>query len=223
MSCSPGFPVTTFSRRLVLALLLPLAVTGTARSQDTASVDPGTEPWSVLELLRYQAGFRDSLQARDVYKLLFQASMGVEHLLTDTAAVGAYLEVELAGIDSQGFGEPLLERISPDGGMVRVNLRPFRALNLPPRLLVKAMFASAAETLPDTVVFYSWWATYVSLVHSGVLGPAPADLGEWVERLRGGDLVAAHHSPAYERRNRPAYRVVRRSVILPLLNSLGIP
>jgi hypothetical protein len=222
MNCDPVLRRRRCVTGFVLFLIVLPVATHSMPAQDTSSIDPGADRWSVLSLLRYQAGMRTSILARDVYKLLYQASMGAEHLLTDTAGVRAYLAEELSGIDSGFATEPLLERISPDGEMVRVNLRPFRALNLPAESLVQAMFTSAAETVADTALLYRWWDDYSSLVGHGVISPAPEDMVEWDGRVRRGQIGPFHHSEAYEMANRPAYRVVRRDVILILLNNLGI-
>jgi hypothetical protein len=205
-----------------LVLLLQLLTQLPVRGQDSAPADPGGESWSVMTLLRYQQRLHPGMQARDVYKLLYQAAFGVEHLLTDTAGVKAFLKQELAHTDTGSGPEPLLERISPDGRMVRVNLRPLRALNFPADSLVEAMFTSAAETIADSMLFHRGWNEYVALVRYGLL-PAPADLAEWTRRVADGELGPAHHSAGYVEANRPSYRVVRRDRLVPMLNNSGIP
>lgn len=202
-------------------LLLSLALQN-AGAQPVPPVDQVKVSWSLKQLLEYHLAARSEMRARDVYKLFYQAAFGVEHLLTDTAGVRAYLLEELDGLDTLSLSEQLLERISIDGEMVRVNLRPFKALNLPPELLVQAMFRSAAETRPDTLLFYEWWLEYSSLLRSGLIGPVPADLQEWDRRVQEGDLSPAHHSELYWKAYRPAYRVVRRVVVESILQEQGV-
>lgn len=79
--------------------------------------------WSVKQLVEYHQQLRPDLQVQDVYKILYQANFGVEHILTDTAGVRTYVLEELASMDTTDRSEPLLERISTSGEMVRVNLR----------------------------------------------------------------------------------------------------
>jgi hypothetical protein len=191
--------------------------------QIAATVDPGADRWSVLTLLRYQSGLRKEMAARDVYKLLYQAAFGVEHLLTDTAGVRAYLDEELSRVENDPGSEPLLERISPDGRMLRVDLRHYKALHLSPDSLVRVMFASAAETIADTALFYTWWNEFASLVRYRLISPEPEGMAEWIRRVEQHELGPVHHSEAYVKNHRPAYRVVRRDVIIPMLHTLGIP
>ena len=206
----------------VAVLLLLSLVPQNTGAQPVPPVDHAKEPWGMKRVLERHLAARREMRARDVYKLFYQAAFGVEHLLTDTAGVRAYLLEELSGLDTLTVGEDLLERISMDGEMVRVNLRPFKALNLPPDLLVQAMFRSAAETRPDTLLFYRWWHEYTSLLWSGLIGPIPADLQEWDRRVQEGDLSPVHHSEPYMKAYRPAYRVVRRAVIESILQEQGV-
>jgi hypothetical protein len=74
------------------------------------------------------------------------------------------------------------------------------------------MFRSARETPPDTVLFYRQWNEFVALVEYGLLVLPREDVAMWNVRVVGGEIGAFHHSEEYKKANRPAYRVVRRSV-----------
>jgi hypothetical protein len=110
------------------------------------------------------------------------------------------------------MGEPLMERISLENEIVRVNLRPFKALNLDPSLLVKVMLQSARETSADTMMFYREWNEFSSLVRFELLQFSVEDLKLWNEKVEGGRFETVHHSPNYVAADKPAYRVVRRDV-----------
>jgi len=155
---------------------------------------------------------RPKIQVQDVYKLLYQANFGIEHLLTDTAGVREYLFDELATMDTTNHGEQLIERISTTDEIVRINLRPFKQLQLDPEKLVRVMFLSASETKPDTEGLYHDWNEFASLVRYGFLNFPGADVEEWDARVAAGKLQPAHHSQKYGELYKPAYRVVRRSV-----------
>lgn len=170
------------------------------------------ERWGVKRLVEFHQARHPNLHVQDVYKLLYQSCFGVEHILSDSSEVAAYLTKELASVDSALSGEPLLERISSENDFVRVNLRPFKALNLDPVLLVKTMFQSARETIPDTLMFYRLWNEFSALVRYGLLNFPVADLKVWDEKVGGGTIQPVHHSAEYAAANRPAYRVVKRTV-----------
>jgi hypothetical protein len=86
------------------------------------------------------------------------------------------------------------------------------------------MFQSGRETIPDTILFYRLWNEFSALVRFGLLKFSSDDLKVWLARLdgssevvrdaevEGGTIVPVHHSPEYSVVNRPAYRVVRRSI-----------
>jgi hypothetical protein len=185
---------------------------GLAALQIYAQTPAPSDHWGVLELVEYHQQLRPRLQVQDVYKLLYQANFGVEHFLTDTAGVRKYLFDELATMDTTSQGEQLIERISPTDEIVRINLRPFKQLQLDPEKLVQAMFLSASETKPDTEGFYHDWNEFTSLVRYGFLKFPVNDVQEWDARVSAGNLQPPHHSRQYMELYKPAYRVVKRTV-----------
>ena len=152
-------------RRVSLRSLLPFFLILRGGAQSQFSIDH----WSVKRLVEYHQQLRPQMQVQDVYKMLYQANFGVEHILTDTAGVRTYVLEELALMDTTDRSEPLLERISTSGEMVRVNLRPFKAMNLNPEALLQLMYRSAVETRPDTLTFYREWNEFCELVRYDLL------------------------------------------------------
>ena len=106
-------------------------------------------------------------QARpqDVYKLIFQGVYGVGHIITGKAK--EYLWEEAGRIPLEGYPErPLIEPVSPDGSMVRVNLRPFLRMNLSLDGLFRVMMASA-DVKGDEEKFIELWDVFVCMVEKG--------------------------------------------------------
>ena len=205
----PGCDTPIHVQFTLLALLLAMLLPASTIAQDTQ-----VEPWSVKRLLEYQQSLNDSLQVQDVYKLIYQASFGPEHLMADSVVLERYLLEELASMDTVARRvEDLIERISPQGQMVRVNLRPYSRLALSPGLLVSIMTESARQTMPDTLMFYRHWNEFCSLVLYGLLDYPLSDLEKWDAQVQHGDIPAVHHSAQYRRSNSPAYRVARSSVV----------
>jgi hypothetical protein len=186
-----------------------------------AQTNPEPPRWSTKTLVEFHQQHHPQLKAQDVYKLFYQSAFGVEHILADSADVTAYLVNELSSIDTAIPGEPLLEQISLEGGLVRVNLRPFKALNLDPLLLVKVMFLSARETIPDTILFYRLWNEFSALVRFGILKSPFDDIKEWDANIAEGGIKPVHHSLEYSSVNKPAYRVVRRKAFETALGKIS--
>jgi len=205
--CTSNIPPAGSPRALLTIVLLTLTFP-LARGQSEQDVPR----WSVQRLVQYHLEHHPRLSVEDVYKLLYEASFGVRHILTDSSAALVDLEHEMASLDSIPAGETLLEPISIHDDMVRVNLRPFKLLNLSPPLLVKVMFQSARETLPDTLLFNRLWNEFSALVKYGLLRLPETEVEAWDAKVEKGQTPPVHHSPEYTSANHPAYRVVRRSI-----------
>lgn len=174
-------------------------------------------PGDPAPLIRHHLDRYPLMGVQDVYKMLYQGEFGVGHLLGDGKGARRYLLEELATMDTTDRGEELLEPVSADGGMVRVNLRPFRRLGHSPDLLLQAMTATVAGTNGDTARFVTGWHSFAASACAEQFDQA--ELRQWDERVRRGEIVIAHHSPRYTGAYRPAYRVCRRSAIEALLGA----
>ena len=188
--------------------------------QIVAAEAESSEPWSVKQLVEYHQSIKQSLRVQDVYKLLYQANFGVEHILSDRASVLSLLRDELSSLDD--IQEPLLERISTTDETVRVNLRQFKTLNLDPSGLVEVMFRSAEEYRPDTLMFHRQWNEFSALVRYGMLDFPIGEVKEFDERIAEGKLNPVHHSDEYAKLNKPAYRVVRWNFLEQQLGPLQL-
>jgi len=95
------------------------------------------------------------MEARDVYKLLFQAVLGAEHAVRDEAAARDWLYREQREMGG-GPSEPVLDPLSPDGRLVRVHLRPYLAAGGDPEALLRAFVRTANEWrgAPETLRTY---------------------------------------------------------------------
>ncbi len=168
------------------------------------------EPWGVQKLIGFHQEMYEFMQVQDVYKLLYQANFGVGHILSDSLSTLRRLEAETEMLGVPHPDELLMERISGDGEIIRVNLRPFKATNLTPATLVECMFRSTIDA--DTLSFVRQWNEFFAMVRYGVLAFPVADAEAWNTRVARGDFSPVSHSDAYRRAYTPAYRVVRRSV-----------
>lgn len=187
-------------------ILLVFILPSFAAAQHVPEPEPSS--WSVLKLVQFHLSIKQNLAVQDVYKMLYQANFGVEHLLSDTANVRSYLLKEMATMDTTVEGETLVERISTDGEVVRINLRPFRKENRDPELLLRVMFASAAARKPDTLLFLRQWREFRDLVRYGLLNFPISEVERLSAAVEAGEIAPMHHSAEYKVANRPAYRVV---------------
>lgn len=189
-----------------LASLAFLAVTilvsaGCSRSSD-----------SILPVLKQHLQRYPDMEAEDIYKLVHQAAMGNGHLFTDTAGAKLYLLNELDEVEADTT-EPLIEPLSPDGRIVRMNLRPFKARGGDADQLFDAMIRSANtfEQRPDDLE--RWWTEILDEAEYGTIPSDRTSLQALFDRVKAEGFPARHHSETYEVAYQPAYRVLLKEFV----------
>lgn len=147
------------------------------------------------------------LQLVDLYKLLYQASVGSEHAVSNEEAVRTWLERELATM-GPGPSEPLVDPISPSGEIVRVHLRPYVEAGRDSEELLEAFLRTAREVQGSTDLLQQLGDVAVDMARMDLLPPELGSIGELLQRMERDGFPAAHHSSTFRRLYRPAYRVV---------------
>ena len=159
------------------------------------------------DYLREQAELHPAMEPQDVMKMVYQASFGAEHLLEDAQAARNYLLQEMEQVPAT-TGIPLFEDISED--MCRVNLGVWKGKGLPADWLFRIFVLSAGERKNGE-------ETFMKLLEEADVAAARGWLeftyDKWQaykeEYLKEG-IRAVHHSDAYRKAERPAYRLAAR-------------
>lgn len=170
------------------------------------------DPPPVNRIIADQAQRYPRMQVQDWYKLFYQSALGNEHLLADSSAVYHYLLHEWENLGPSA-GEPLVEYLSADSQVVRLNLRPYRASGGSPADVYRMMAASTSFFTPSVDAFEATLAHLVFLAERGDVWVNPDALAAFIEEQRGRDYPAVHHSELYEQAYRPAYRVLARATL----------
>lgn len=165
-----------------------------------------SSPSPITGLVEDQLARYPEMQVQDWYKLLHQAAMGNRHLGVEDDVIYNYLLDELDRIEA-AQEEPLVEYISPDSSIIRLNLRPFKARGGNPDSLFAAMKVTWDTVVPSTELLTKYW-TELKAVRP--LPYSETELDAYFEQRRAEGFPAVHHSDAYESTYRPAYRVVLR-------------
>ncbi len=157
-------------------------------------------------VLRWHLRFQQQFAADDVVKLLFQAVLGMDHLLADRAAFRWALEAEWAGLGRPLPQERLVEPVHPGRRMVRLNLRPAKAAHIPGLEIVP--FLSQQPLLEGSRVELERTAQWSVQLARRERVPLSASRLEavWATALRHGHPPG--HSRAYQKEACPAYRLV---------------
>ena len=143
--------------------------------------------------LRYPVTERE-----DLIKFVFQAMLGSGHLLSSRDRVEQYIQREMGEIPADS-GEPLTEELSPD--WCRLNLRPAKALGIPPSVIADLMLLSRGSmqfTRQDVSDFCRR-----RIFPEEARSPEPGD----PDRIPDETWLPSH-SAAYREAYHPAYRVI---------------
>ena len=168
----------------------------------------------VAELVAFHKRTRPEMRARDAYKLLFQGVYGVGHLMGP--GVWDYLQREVKSLNVKDQpGEALMESVSVDGSVVRVNLRPFIVRDYPLTQLMDAMRNSYINGTPSN--FLELWDNFAELVWSGQLDFDQAEVDNVNKSLHRDKPQPMHHTQQYRDAYHPAYRVVLKQEVLKII------
>lgn len=170
----------------------------------------------LIRLIETQQREKQNFEVRDAYKLIYQAVFGVAHILEIPDRAKAYLEQEIAGVDSSTT-EKLIEVISVSGDVVRLNLRPYKFYNGDPDLLFDAMVQSAKAIDGSNERFLVLWEEFKRAVENGKLNFDVEQMRLFDEEIKKAGYPAVHHSEAYREANLPAYRVLTKDLAERLL------
>jgi hypothetical protein len=169
----------------------------------------------VAELIGEHKAARPAMRARDAYKLLYQGVFGVGHIMGPGA--WDYLQNEAESVDpSDQPDESMIESVSLDGSIVRVNLRPLLREGYPLNKLMEAMRLS--DIAGNPISFLESWDAFAELVWSGQLGFEHNEVDAINKALDRAKPQPMHHTQEYRDNYHPAYRVVRRREILKILD-----
>ena len=152
------------------------------------------------------------LEVQDLYKLIYQGIFGSEHAVIDASQARVWLEREVEVL-AEGPEEPVIVPISPDGRIARVNLRPYVAGGGNLEALLEAFLRTAREHKGTAEQLRQYWGVAEQMAEETAIGIAVNALKRFFEEMEAQGFPAAHHSEAYRRAYRPAYRVVARKYI----------
>ncbi len=152
------------------------------------------------------------MRIEDAYKWLYHATLGGEHAVTSMDQTRRWMDREWAGLGPALAREPLTVPLTPDGTLLRANLRPYKAQGGDPEMLTARFFLSAQSFRGDKREFVEVWHELGRALRRRALGKMGYRDWSRLDRSVRPDYPAIDHSAAYEKSVRPAYRVVRREV-----------
>lgn len=156
---------------------------------------------------------RPKMELRDVYKLLYQGVLGSEHMISSSQAFTKRL-VEEYNVVEPGMSDPLWEDVRPDGKIVRVNLRPFKALSGDLEKLSAACLDTGRRKWGTVQDLRLTWQRVLTGCHSNELGGwSSNDVHEIEQLVDVKGFPPLHHSLSYRQAYHPAYRLVAAELL----------
>jgi len=165
----------------------------------------------LVDLLKYHLKLRDHLEIQDVYKLIYQTVFGIEHLMGQGEEAQVKLIKEMENIEKIS-DEMLLENISLNNTIVRVNLKPFKKIYNQPARLFKVMITSSELIKGKQDDFIVLWNEFFQLVKNGKPVFSIAELEKFSREMKKKKYPSVSHSAIYKEKNKPAYRVVVKNL-----------
>lgn len=149
-----------------------------------------------------------AIEIQDAYKWIFQATRGGEHAAPSRDHAAAWLEREWNDAEAPAESELVAEPLGTSG-IVRLNIRPYRAAGGTQDALLTAFLVSASSFNADPAAFKRLWETLGNELRRAPIGRLSRAAWEQLDaECRAHDYPAMHHSEGYTRLRRPAYRVV---------------
>lgn len=167
---------------------------------------------TIEDLIKNQFALYPQMEARDLYKFLHQAAMGSEHAVRDTNAVKVWMRNEIAGLDTTIPNE-LIEQLSPDGNLVRVNLRPYLKTGDKPEELLKAFVSTANDFSGSKETLSGYISAAKKMIARKEISVDENIFSSLTNELEKSGFPAIHHSLTYEKLYKPAYRVIDRKYL----------
>ncbi|MBD3287934.1 hypothetical protein GF337_03950 [candidate division KSB1 bacterium] len=171
------------------------------------------EKKTILDVLNWHAQNKKAFRIQDAYKLIHQSVFGIGHLMDDSGKAKEYLEKELDSLMPMTTEGELIEQISPDGEIVRVNLRPFKYRGFDKDKLFEVMTLSAHKIRGDNEQFLKRWEMLKKAIEQNKTDFSIDEYSKFDLKVRESDYPVMHHSRSYNLLNKPAYRVVGRSIL----------
>lgn len=181
-------------------------------------------PGLLLDFASAQWKSDANMEIRDAYKWLYQATNGGEHAAPSRAAAKQWLDGEWSSLGSAEADELLWEPLCSDESIGRLNLRAFKSRDGKSEDILNAFLNSAAEYKGDGKTFAAAWSELGIRLKGRPIGVLKYD--DWRafdSEMKAKDYPAVHHSEKYESAHHPAYRIITKTEMEKLINTLPSP
>ncbi|MBN1406256.1 MAG: hypothetical protein JW956_00620 [Calditrichaceae bacterium] len=150
------------------------------------------------------------MKIQDIYKLIYQAAMGPEHLIADKADAYNRFFNELDKINEFYF-QSVYENIDPEDKVVRINLGPFKFNNGNPEALFEAFYQTSRTFSPKIENMQLYCKQVYCLAADKKLPFNLKEIQSLFREKASQNFPAVHHSDVYRKSYHPAYRLIDKN------------
>lgn len=179
------------------------------------NIDENKEGW--MNLILEHLNRYPEMEVQDLYKFIYQATLGPAHLGTNEKIILSYLNREIESINADPEID-LVENISPSGKYVRINLKKFKDKSGNIKLLANVIALSAKEKvlseripLGNMEILNKRWEMVARMVDSGDLPFDREEFRQFSDFIISNKSEIPHHSKKYRECYSPSYRVVLKN------------
>lgn len=152
------------------------------------------------------------MQIQDIYKLLHQAAMGSEHAVKNEESVKNWMKLEISGL-KWSQTDNLIDTISAEAKIVRINLRPYINAGYNPTKLVELFIKTANNFEGSSNELEEYLEIALELSKLKIIPYDYTEMLSFFNQMKEKKYPAMHHSKIYSESYFPAYRVVAAEYI----------
>lgn len=142
----------------------------------------------------------------DLYKLIYQGTLGPAHLGVKYEQIRNYLNKELAGI--RGRKGEMVEQIAGDNKYIRINLYTFKYENGDPDSLARLVFRSCRKEPRGKEKLENRMELAAAFIRQKDMEFDYVEFNQYLQNIKRNNYPVPHHSKKYINKYDPAYRVI---------------
>jgi hypothetical protein len=181
------------------------------------SCHAGNKDSAWQKIIQHHLNKYPEMEFVDLYKLVYQGTLGPAHLGTDYQTIRAYLNQEMANIEPKK-GD-MVEPISGDQKYLRINLYAFKEAGGNSDSLAKLVYRSCQKELDGYQKLEKRMRLAGKVLQNYPRKYDYQEYLEYLEKIAKNQYPVPHHSETYIKEYKPAYRVISREIYEAYFNS----
>ena len=157
------------------------------------------------------------LQVEDLYKLVYQATLGNGHAISDSLEVAEWLKKDLADPD-QNTSEPMIDTLGSCGRFARIHLNAYIKSGRRPENIIDAFIKTGALCPADSNAFFCAISVIGKMSANGKLPWGDSRINKFLSEQAKKSYPAVHHTEKFISKYRPHYRIIAIKLIPELLS-----